>query len=284
MIIQTLEKKYTVIKYIFSDRDTERYICREEGGREKYTVVCVKNRMWIRRAMKFLVQQMESRSFTDFVSCFFSGECFYAVMKYAEGTSLRRKLKVENCSLRERMAVGKNILERLMILNMPDYFLQDCLKPETVIVSPSLAVNFQYELSQIGDYGKADFSQVQNCLKKLFAGVFSKELEKEMLPPVRSFCDALAMGKYQDILEVYTEYGITCKAVSELPPEELILPKTWGFRMWERITGLFAPLKKICAFLLMLLAVFLLIYSVCVSMETGSEKKVFHSVGTLKIK
>ena len=284
MIIQTLEKKYTVIKYIFSDRDAERYICKEESGKEKYTVVCVKNRMWIRKAMKFLVQQMESRYFTDFVSCFFSEECLYVVMKYAEGISLKAKLERESCSLRERMAVGKNILERLMILNMPDYFLQDCLKPETVILSSALEVNFQYELSKIGDYDKAGFSQVQNCLGKLFAGIFVGELGKNMLPPIRGFCDLLGEGKYQDILEVYTEYGKVCKAVNELPPQELTLPKTWGFRVWERIRRCFVPLKKICAVILMLLAVAFLIYSVHTSMEEGSEKKVFDLIGTLEIK
>ena len=164
MMIQSLEKKYIVIKYSFSDSNVERYICQEETGGEKYTIVRVKNRQWIAKAVEFLMHQRENSHFTDFTSCFFSDECLYVVMRYAEGISLEEKLQNEVSSLEERLAVGKGILERILILNMPDYFLKDCLKAESIILSASLEVSFQYELLNIADYERVQFWQVQSCL------------------------------------------------------------------------------------------------------------------------
>lgn len=244
MIIQTLEKQYTVINHVFSDDNVERYICKEETGSQRYAVTCIKNRRWIRKTTGFLMQQMQNRYFTDYVSCFFSEECLYVVMNHVEGISLKKKLEDENCYLRERMLIGKNILEKIMILSMPDYFLQDCMKPETVMLSPALEVNFRYELSQISDYDKFHFLQVQNRLGNLFETLFFRELKKGMLPPGKSFCNSLREGKYQDIPEMYAAYDSMCKAAKELSPEEDVLPKTWSFRLWDRIKKCFVPLRK----------------------------------------
>lgn len=284
MIIQSLEKEYTVINYVFSDDNVERYICKEDTGSRKYIVLRIKNRMWIRKTTKFLMQQMENQYFTDFVSCFFSEESLYVVMNDAQGISLEKKLEDEKCCLQERIQIGRNILERIMILSMPEYFLQDCLKPEAIILSPALEVNFRYELSEISEYDNFHFLLVQNKLGDLFEILFSEELKKGVLPPGKRFCNSLKKGKYQNIIEIYAAYESMTKAVQDLPPETLILPKTWSFRIWDRVRKYFRPLRKIGALLLMLLAIVFLLYSIQKSMQEEGEVQVFQSIGTLEIK
>lgn len=284
MVIQTMEKEYTVINYVYADDDMERYICREEAGSKRYAVTCIKNRMWIRKTTKFLMQQMENRYFTDYVSCFFSKECLYVVMEHGEGISLKEKLGKGDCSLRERMEIGKKLLEKIMILNMPEYFLQDCIRAETVMLSSALEVNFQYGLSQISDYDRFHFLAVQNRLGSLFEILFSGGRKKDILPPASGFCNSLREGRYQDILEIYAAYGSMCRALQELPPEEIILTKTWSFRIWDGIKKYFAPLRKLCAIAVMLLAIIFLIYSVRESMQEDGETKLFQAIGTLEIK
>lgn len=283
MMIQSPEKKYIVIKYSFSDSNMERYVCQEETGGERYTIVRIKNRQWITGAVEFLMRQKENSHFTDFTSCFFSEECLYVVMRYAEGISLEEKLQNEESSLEERLAVGKGILERILILNMPDYFLKDCLKAESIILSASLEVRFQYELLNISDYERVLFWQVQNCLLKLFQMLFAKELKKKMLPPAIPFCDSLKKGGYQDILEIYTAYDKMCKEIQKLSADKEILPQTWSFRLWERAKKYIPALKRVCAVVLMVLAVIFLIYTVRESMQEGGEKKSFEYIGTLEI-
>lgn len=284
MMIQSLEKQYIVIKYCFSDSNMERYICQEETGSARYTIVRIKNKLWITEAVEFLMHQKENSHFTDFVSCFFSEECLFVVMKHGEGISLEEKLQNENCLLEERLAMGKGILERILILNMPDYFLKDCLKPGNVILSTTLEVSFQYELLDIDDYERVRFWQVQNCLWKLFETLFWQELKKKMLPPVTRFCDLLKKGGYQDILEIYTAYDKMCKEVQELSYDEVLLPQTWSFRLWDRMKKHIPVFKRICALVLILLAVVFLIYTVRESMQEGGEKKSFEYIGTLEIR
>lgn len=284
MVIQSMEKEYTVINYVYADDDMERYICREEAGSKSCAVTCIKNRLWIKKTAKFLMQQMENRYFTDYLSCFFSRECLYVVMEHGEGISLKEKLGKEDCSLRERMEIGKKLLEKSMILNMPEYFLQDCIRPETVMLSSALEVSFQYGLSQISDYGSFHFWQVQNRLGSLFEILFSDGRRKDLLPPVSGFCNSLREGGYQNLLEIYAAYGSMCKALQELPPEESILAKAWSFRIWEGIKKCFAPLRRLCAIAIMLLAVIFLIYSVRESMQEDGETKMFQAIGTLEIK
>lgn len=273
-----------VIEYSFSDGNVERYLCQEETGGEKYTIVRIKNRLWITKVVEFLMHQKQNHHFTDFVSCFFDGECFHVVMRYAEGISLDEKLQNENLSLEERFSIGKGILEKILMLNMPDYFLKDCLKAEQIILSAGLEVGFQYELLNIGDYGRVQFWQVQNSLLRLFRLLLGQEMKKKMLPPVNCFCDFLRKGGYQDILEIYTAYDKVYKEVQELSDVREILPRTWSFRLWDRVKKGIPVIKRVCAVGLLLLAVIFLIYTVRESMQEGGEKKSFSYIGTLEIR
>lgn len=284
MLIQSLEKNYVVIKYSFSDSNVERYICQEETGSKRYTVVRIKNRLWIAGVVEFLMHQKENAHFTDFVSCFFSEECLHVVMRYAEGISLEEKLKNESSPLEERLAIGKGILKEILILDMPDYFLKDCLKAEHIILSAGLDAGFRYELRNIGDYSRVQFWQVQNSLLKIFQLLFGQEMKKKMLPPSIRFCDLLRKGGYRDVLEIYTAYDGMCREIQELSASVEILPRTWGFRLWDRIKRRIPVFKRICAIVLMLLAAAFLIYTVHESMQEGGEKKSFKYIGTLEIR
>lgn len=65
---------------------------------------------------------------------------------------------------------------------------------------------------------------------------------------------------------------------------ELATPRTRGFLAWERIKRCFVPIKKILFLLVMLCAVFFLVYSVYESMQEGGRKELFEYIGTLEIK
>lgn len=283
MIIQTLLEKYHIIKYSFSDSNEERFIGESESSNEKYTIVRVKNKAWIVKSVQFLMGQRKNSHFTDFISCFMSEDSLHVVMKYAEGISLKEKLENEVCPLQERMAIGKNILDRIMILNMPDYFLQDCLKEESIILGHGLCVNFQYGLWDLADYQKANFDKVQIRLYRVFLSLFSEEITGRILPGLEQFCNTLQTKSYQEIMEIYTAYDELCKTVQSMEPEERTAPMTWGFRAWEKMKRFLPAVKKFFAALLMVLAIGFLILEIRESMEAGQEKKIFESVGTLNL-
>lgn len=275
MVIQTLEERYHIIKYSFSGSDEERFI--GESGNKKYMIARVKNKAWIVKSVEFLMGQKKNRHFTDFISCFMSGDSLHVVMKYAEGISLKEKLENEECPLRERMEIGRNILDRIMILNMPDYFLQDCLKEEGIILGRGLCVNFRYGLWGLDDYQKADFGKVQMSLYHIFHSLFSEEIRDRVLPELEQFCNTLQEKSYQEMMGVYTVYDRLCKTVDSMEPG------TRGSRAWEKMNRFLPAVKKFFAAALMALAIGFLVYEVRESMQEGQETRIFESIGTLNL-
>lgn len=284
MIIQTLGKSYTVVKYCYSDSNMERFLCREENKNERYTVICIKNKLWITHTMEYLMKQSANVYFEDFVTCFTGDECFYVVMKYADGIILEEKLANESCSRQERFAIGKAILERIMILKTPDYFLQDCLTPDTIVLANGTEAAFHYTLQKLNDYEHFHFSDVQKRLYQIFIILFQEELKRKTMPFAAEFCSRLKSAGYKDILEIYTEYTKMLEQAEGMQEEEFVVPKTFVFRLWERVKKCIPAFKRICAVLLMIAAVAFLIYSFQQSMQEGGEKKVFDSIGTLEIR
>lgn len=283
MMIQTLGKSYEVLQYEHSDSNMERFLCREETSNERCTIVQVRNKMWIMKAMEFLMIQLENHHFTDFMSCFAGEESLYIVMAYAEGISLAEKLQNEDCLLEERLVMGKNILQKILIQDMPDYFLQECLSGENVILTPGLEVGFRYRLSGISGYDKVKYVHVLKGLGRLFELLFSREIKQKMIPPLNQFYHSMATGKYKDMLEIYRAYTEMWKMVQNMPSEDIQMPKTWLFSLWDKVRKVFVPLKKILAFLLMLCAVLFLIYTVRRQMQEDGEKRIFEYIGTLEI-
>ena len=284
MVIQTLGKKYVVIKYCSSNSRMERFLCKEESDGKCYTVVRIKDRDLITKTMEFLIREMENKNFTDLSCCFAGEEYFHVVLSYTEGISLQEKLENEVCSLEERLTVGGHLLERIMLLDMSDYFLQECLTAEHIVVLPDLSVAFTYELNTIFQYDKYDFRQVRRRLLQVMETLFVGELKKKALPPLNHFLDVLRKTEWEEVVEIFRQYREMCKEVRSMTPEEMELPKTWVFLVWERLKRFIAPLKKVLALLLFLLAVFYLIHTVQKSVEISAEKKVFDSIGTLEIR
>lgn len=284
MQIQTLEKTYEVVEFRYADDHLVRYLCREEGKKQTYSMVCIKDKTWIRGVTKFLMEQMENPHFTDFVSCFFSEECLYVLMKHQKGTTLTKMLQEMRGGLEVRMVTGKNILEKILLLSMPDYFLQDCLRGDRIMVSPALEIEFQYELDNIYQFESCDFCHVQACLGRIFEELFQWEIKKEVFPAVRQFCQNLCRGEYRDILGVYEDYQELCRYMEEIPPEKRKQPGTWEFRVWEKIRRQITPLKKICEIVLLVMALIFLVYTVYQAVNPGGEKQIFTSIGTLKIR
>lgn len=284
MLIQTLGKEYTIIKYIYSDDRMERYLCREEGTGEKKTVVRIKDREWITENMEFFMQQMDNTHFTDFEACFVSDGYLHIIMRHTDGVTLREKLDNEKCTVDERLAVGRALLDKMMVQDMPGYFLQDCLKVTNIIVTAGQDVGFEYEMSGGIRKGKVPFPEVQNSLSKVFKQMFSHELHHKTAAPLCRFYQNLRQGKYEEFLDIYTAYDNMCKEIRKTPPESLMVPQTLPFRIWGKMSKGIVYVKRMLAVLLFIAALCFLAYAVRKSGEDGSAKRVFEHIGTLQIR
>lgn len=284
MLIQTPGKEYTIIQYIYSDDRMERYLCREDGTEEKKTVVRIKDREWIRENMEFFMQQMDNTHFTDFESCFAGDGDLHIIMHHTDGVTLQEKLDREECTLDERLAVGRAVLDRMMMQNMPGYFLLDCLNVANIIVTAGTDVGFEYEFSGGIRRGEVSFSKIQISLSGIFERMFAHELRCRTVPPLCRFYEDLRQEEYEEIMDIYTAYDNMSKEVQEISPEDTLVPQTLPFRVWGRMSRGIVYVKRMLAVLLLLAAVCFLAYAVRKSGEDGSAKRVFDQIGTLKIR
>lgn len=284
MIIETLETKYEVIRYLYSDRHIERYICRVEDGDDTFTCIRIKEKKWIVSVMEFLMGQLENRDFTDLSACFVNEEHLYIMMRYTEGILLEEKLSYEETELEERLELAKAILDRLLLQNMPDYFMNDCLQLSRIHVSPGMSIGFEYELAGITDYEKTRFADVESRVAKIMELLFADELSKKTLPAMEKYIKSLKKNGYRDLMEMYTVYDELYKAILAMDESELVTPRTGRFRAWERFKKIMRPVKKIVAVLLILGSIGFLIWTAYTSSQDGNSSKVFEYIGSVEIK
>ena len=284
MVIETLDKKYEVIRYLYSDKHRERYVCREKTSEETFTMIRIKEKKWIVKVMDFLMRQLENEDFTDLADCFFSEEHLFIALRYAEGMSLKDKIAYEDSPLEERLDLGRSILDRLLIQNMPDYFMNDCLTGESILIGSGMSIAFVYELEGLGDYQKTRFSDVELKIADIMEALFADELSKKTLSVMERFIKSLKKHAYEDLMTLYTVYDELVKEILTMDPEELAVPKTKAFRAWERFLKILRPVKKVVAVLLILASIGFLVWSAYNNMQTGKPAKVFDYIGTMEIK
>ncbi len=283
MTIKTLDESYIVIRHIDAEEEIERFICSSEKDGKRYIIIRIRNKKWIADTMKFFVRTRENNKFSDFHSCFIEEECLHLVFSYMEGMTLRERLERSPGTLEERMEIFRRILERVMILDMPEYIQCDVLKMDQIIITEALDIGFFYRLDDVEEYDIYGFEDVQKNLFYVFKQIFSEEIRKRMVLPLIEFRDALKSASSKNILEVYQLYRIWMDVINGLPEEEKNTPRTLGFSAWESMKRLFQPAKKVLELLLLVVAVVYFIYAISQVNRTSFTSNTYDYIGTLKI-
>ncbi len=285
MVIQTLDTSYTVVKRCGAEEGTERFICRDGDKSGLVTLLRTKDRQVIAGAMDYISREVAPETFTDFKGCFVSGEYFCVAMAYHGGAALRHRLERENSTLKERLQVGLQLLEKAILLKLPWYFFCDAADQDQIAVSPSLEVEFNYRLRDLGNCGQYGRQQACKRLSVLLQRLFEQEFRRRVLPEMQEFCGELEQGEelFEDYMDIYRRYRELAQRFSSLPPDDLKSPRTWPFRLWERIKAAAAAAKKLAAALLLAAAVIYLIFTVRQAGLPGESREVFRYIGTLEI-
>lgn len=284
MVIETLEKKLTVLRYLSADEHIERYVCQDEKDQEVYLVVRIREKDWIVKTLGFLTEQVGNKEFTDMVNCFFSEDCLFVVMRYVDERTVKDKFESQDCALSERIAIGRSILDQLVLQQMPDYFMKDCLDVSGIRIDQTLKVDFLYSFSGLYDYDRVTFKDVTERIADIMKLIFEPELKKKTLSKVEDFIEKLKEGEYVDLLTVYREYDEICKSIAGMTEEELVEPQTRIFKIWASIKRGWPVVKRIIAIALIMAALIFLVITIVNSGKSGEEEKIFTYIGTLTIK
>lgn len=230
MVIQSEKHRYTVISRMKTGRQSTCYQCKEDN-QDFYIVVLFHISD---RVKEYLAQLEWKQNFQDLEECFQGKHKYYVVFYTPVGRLVKEKLNRENCSLEERARIAKEMLERMLLQNMPVYFVQDGLSGEHVWINDTADICFQYELKDIEGYEKITMADVGKRLEEWLHRLFPREIKSRACEELSEYREFLKQGEYTTYMEIYDAFLIVYKKIMEAVERgEEFLPRPWKERICE---------------------------------------------------
>ena len=282
MVIETYDKKYTVVQHISAGPKKEIYSCRCSGEDDLFTVICFKDKDLTNSIIEYICEQKKNTSFTDLVEHFVAGEYFHVVFKEPKGVELERKLR-QHPTLVERLVIGKKIMEKLILQKPDSYFLCQCMTPMNIYVTDSGDISFYYSLFEVDRHADYTGQKAVAYLYRVLSMLFADELKKNVVEPMDEFLKTLKEMEDVDYMELYKGYSDTMVAVLGIPEEELETPKNFLFRLWSKTKGVSTRLKKVLLFVIFVGVFIYMIYTIHNAGRVKNFADHFKSIGSVTI-
>ena len=230
-----------------------------------------------------LVRQQSNPAFEDYLGLFTQDGDLYARFRYTQAPTLRERLEQGDLSFRERLEIGGETLARMTLLNMPPQIQYEALQERNVTVDDALRVRFNYALGPMTACSNKNMGfvclQVQELLESLFAG----ELQAQSVPELLPFLDELEKTGFPDYLGIYRRYDGIRKALENRTAGAPAEPRTWLFRMWDRIKSLGRFVRPVLAGLVLIAAFCYLLYTLQAPAALKGTPVTFDRIGTVEI-
>ncbi len=282
MLIETYDEVYAVMQHFYEGLHMDSYVCKRKSDQQLYLIVRVRNKKITAKIIEFISVQKSSQQFADLVDQFvFQGD-LHVVFRYVPGMPLQKKLE-QLCTLEERMAIGRKLLEQMILLKQPPYFQCQCLSPENVMVTDSLDISFRYNLQDAEKYDAYTPAQALAYLYRILKILFQPELQRNVIDPMAGFLSQLQRQEYPDYLEQYRLYCDACEEVREIPENELGVSKNLFYRIWNFVRSIRGLIRRAMLTLIFMGVFIYMVYSVYMSFQIKGYVRHFESIGTMQI-
>lgn len=284
MVIRTINAAYNVIRTLEGSGEITAYLCIREGKpkEEKFLIMKANRQELSRKMLIYFMDLSKHKKTEDFVECFTKERVVWVVFRHFEGTLFREKI-ANGLSVEERLCIGKNLMERFLFQNLPEYLRYEAFRLGNVIVDDSLEVHTNYLMLEPDRIDHCSFSAVLKRIAVCFKLLFDGELEEDVSQELYEFVKNVYRARFPDEASVFCAYRELEGILWQQQGEGKLKAKGYLTRIWERISGLSGGLFKLlyAALVMGLLGVF--VY-VCIMPETApNDRTLFQSIGTLTI-
>ncbi len=282
MIIRNLTKKYMVTQEYLGNDNVHQYICYELDTPDKsqYCALCQKLSSVRGEEIRFLMEEMKNENFSDLTDFFINNDCLYVLLKYHAGTELERKIASEKCSLSERLEIIKNILEKILILNMPVYFFSSAMDIRRITLTSDNEVYFNYNCLDIDKFDSVEFKDGTKSLAEVIKFVFAYELKERSMPELETFVYSAGHNDMTNYMEIYEKYYQVYQIYFGRKQEDLE-PQSFKFKVWDIIKKIGSFIKKLIQPALLILAVGYLAVSIMGVLAEPGYNENFTTIGTV---
>ena len=259
-------------------------IARDEKHPEKgkCMLVVLKQDADIHKFLPFLAAQQENAPCDDFLGYFPREGRLYIVFRFYDYMTLSERLSSDT-GFEERVMIAGNILRRIVILNLPTYLQYEVLGEGNILAGKNGDIRFSYGFHELDRFDSITDRDVIERLTGVLKKIFPEELEKHSCPPLEQFFERIEKEKFPGIAAVLREYDITARAALTLQEAGKIRPKSFGFRLWEKIKKLVRGLKYLLLALVIGALVGYLVYTIRYPSKKAEEAMNYKAIGTLTI-
>lgn len=279
MIIYTYGHEYPVTSVQKTNDRYNCYICTDSRNGSFCRILSIKDKTLFPELVSWLSENVDPTVFTDYIEHFIFDDMLCIVMKYTQGVTLAEKTDTEGMPLRERLELCRKILERAVLLDIPDYFLDKCMDINNIIVTSDLTVYFNYPIEDIiGNRDCRPMLQVEKLLRFFFA----REIERKVPDELIEFFGEMPEIVKSNKIELYSRYYMMMTKLVEKDAGEEV-PKSIWFRIWDKILKFWQKIKRVLIFILLAAAVVYLVFTIQTSGPSTKNRKNFDSIGTVTI-
>lgn len=285
MLIKFPDKRYEVIQKIKETGILQLYIARDLNAprQELYTVACVSDSELIKRLILVTTRKNTSIAFKDLHDCFNAEGKYYIVFEYAQGNTLQQALQKNEYNLQERLLLMKNIFAQMFLLDMPDCFIYEVLRKDSIVVDDALNIRFNYFFTELDYYWQVD---ERNCLRRLsdlVQELFQKEITGKSSVELMDFARDMEQEEYLYLWDSYEAFDDIYEYLRQQSARHEIKPRRIWWRAWEWLKKELPVIKSMIAAALILAAgMYLLLHLPNpVLSEDGIS---FQQIGTLEIR
>ncbi len=279
MVIYTYGHQYPVTSVLESNFKYDVYICRDSESNGFCRVLRLKDKSEVPQLVAWLSERVDRNVFTDYIEHFMFEDSLCIVMKYTQGITLADKSDTEAAPFYERLELFRKILERAVLLDIPDYFLDKCFEPRNIIVASDLTINFNYPIEDIT--GQKDCAPIRKA-EQLFRTMFAREIERKVPDELIDFYKKMPELGGAGMIELYSKYYMMMSALIERNAgnEE---PKSIWYKLWNKIKKLWKVLKKLLTIALIAAAIAYLVFTIRNSGSSKEKEPNFDSIGNVTI-
>lgn len=284
MIISSLEHSYTVIYHSGEEADFERFICKRENTDAVYTLLRIHRKEDIRYLLeRNLLRQEINGSFVDYKEGFLWKDTLILVFLRREGCPLHQYLAEEAIVLSRRLELGKRILERLLLLNMPEYLLAAILNPDCILVTGEEEIVIRYEPEQLFILAEGGSNQLLERFYRIFFLLFQKEEQERVCPEIDVFLEQIRREPFRDVFLIYQIYDHMLEQLQGHGNIDQLRPDTCISRLRQLAAGVVKTGRRLTGPVLLVIGMAVLIYLICHPQQEETELYRFERIGTLEI-
>ncbi len=247
MLIGTFTDNYIVVSIKEETEEKAVYICKKSRGDDniKYTVVKLKNMANADKFVEYFTTNINKEEFLDFIECFVFDESLYFVYLNHKAPSLGEGVLKKDHKFIERLEIGKNIINKMVYMNMPFAIQCNVLDVDKIMVEEDLSISFDYDFCEVDQIDKCTIRDVARLLLGIMNLIFRKEVELNSSDEINEFLEYLVDGKYEKYIDFLYKYNEMYKAVKDKPEAELQKPRTRLYILWETTKIILKKLKVV---------------------------------------